>query len=118
MPISPSQSEREKRARPTDRRASSPKRSTDIASSPFTVVTKATYDAVIRGGDTQTNVKIKRLCQGRNKIGQAIQLVDGAIRDHNPQVESQPSLTFNKLRGIRTQLEKLYLSYPLHIANP
>lgn len=118
MPLSPSQSEREKRARPTDRRASSPKKSTDITSSPFTVVTKATYDAVIRGSDPQTNIKIKRLCVGRNRIGQAIQVIDGAIRDHNPQVESQPSQTFNKLRGIRTQLEKLYLDYPLHIANP
>lgn len=116
MPLDPN--ERERRARHTDRRAASPKKSTDITSSAHPVVTKAVYDSVVRGASDETvNLKTKRLCQGKNTASKLLLLIDGSLKDFNPQVEDQPSATYNSLRQMRTWAQKLYMQFPLQIEN-
>lgn len=102
---------------PTDRRASSPKRASDVTKSAHPVVTKAAYDAVIRGTGHQENLKVKRLCQLRNLLSQYLLLIDASLRDHNPQLSPQLPATYNALRQNRTYVERAFLRFPLKVEN-
>jgi hypothetical protein len=108
MPINPS-------PRPTDRRAASPKVANDVVNSEHPIVTKTAYNAIVRGDGANENLKIKRLCQVRNLIGQALPLMDALIKDHNPQVVAQSSVMFNALRKVDRDLRRAYLNVPLNI---
>lgn len=115
MPINPN--ERERRAYPTDRRSASAKRQDSVTKSEHPIVTQAVYEAIIRGKDTESNLKTKRLCQGRNLAGRLMLALDGSLKDHNPQIETQPTGTYNKLRQLRTMAERIYAQFPLRIEN-
>jgi hypothetical protein len=58
---------------------------------------------------------IKRLCNNRNKLGTLLLGLQASIRDFNPQVESQPSATYNRLRQIERVVQREYLNFPLRI---
>lgn len=100
---------------PTNRRASSPKKKEDIIKSEYPVISKTAYNAVIQGNGSDVNLELKRLCQGRNMIGQAVLNIDSAIRGFNPQVKPQSRETYQRLRSVRATLEKEYIRYPLRI---
>ena len=104
-----------------DRRASSPRRETDITKSKSIVVTKAVYDALVRGEALDQNIKVRRLCKLRNAIGNALTLATNCATDHNPDTKSNggknKSDTYNALRQIHRNLERSYLKFPLEIKN-
>lgn len=104
--------QREKAWRPTPRRAAG-KSDSDVKATEYPIITKAAYDGIVRGSGNGVNIKMKKLCAARNRIGQTMIALDSAIRDWNPQVEKQPAEVYQRLRAIREKLEKEYLRFPL-----
>ncbi len=105
----------------TPRRMASDKRSSDVTESKFPVITKTAYNNMMNFGnqDNAVNKKMHRLCVGRIRIAQAKLVIDGALRDWNPQVPDQKNprnedrAVHNALRKIGEALDKAYLSYPI-----
>jgi hypothetical protein len=100
----------------TNRRMASPKRNNSIMSSEYPVVTKTVYDGLIRGQGGDANITMKRLVAGKHQMSRLLQTLDASMSDHNPQMNAQPSATYNRLRQIRTVIEREFLKYPLTIA--
>lgn len=98
-----------------NRRGASAKRANTITSSEYPIVTKSVYDALIRGHGGDANIATKRLVQGKNQMGRLMMTLEAAMKDHNPQLNAQPSATYNRLRQIRTVIEREFLKYPLQI---
>lgn len=101
---------------PDNRRASSPKRDNDVLNSATPVVTKAVYDAIVRGTGTDANLRTKRLCQVKNLLGQALPIIDSLIRDYGPTVKDSSPVA-KSLRQRRVEVERAFLRWPLDIRN-
>lgn len=110
------ESEREKKWRPTDRRASSAKRESDVMKNKYPVTAKAAYDECFRKPQSMEK-KIRALCLGKIRLGHALHAIDQARHEWNPQVSNNglDKDVYNALRGIREQLEKLQFKYPLEV---
>lgn len=103
---------------PTDRRSGSKKKTNDIESTPWPVVTQEVYQELFRGkSDAAMNLKMKRLCMARIRLWQAMNALDAASHDHNPQVEPQNSRSYNLLRGMWGRVSKDLLRFPLIVKN-
>ena len=107
----------------TNRRGSSDKRHSDVSESKFPVITKTAYNGMLNFGnkDGAVNRKMHRLCMGRIRIAQAKLVIDGAMRDWNPQVPDKENpreedrKVYNALRSISNAIDKAYLSYPIEV---
>ncbi len=105
--------ERTTRAYPTDRRAASPKRQSDVIDSEWPLTTLSAYQgAPAAEGDPTANRKMNRLCFGRIRIGHALLALDGAILDWKDNDK-----VYDRLRTIRDHIEKEFLRYPLEVRN-
>lgn len=102
---------------PTDRSASSTTRETDVVKSKYPIVTRTAYAQCVQKPSSMVDIKMRSLCLGRNGIGVALLNLDKALHDFNPQVskDGRDREIYNKLRGLRSGLEKLQLKYPLEV---
>lgn len=83
----------------------------------YPVITKTAYDALLRGQGGDANIMTKRLVQNRNLLARLMLGLEASMKDHNPQIKDQPSAIYNRLRQMRTVIEREYLKYPLQIEN-
>lgn len=102
---------------PTDRISASKKRDNDLTPSQFPVITKSAYVECVQKPASMVDMKKRSLCLARAGIGTALLRMDKAIHDYNPSVskDGRDKPLYNKLRSIRSDLEKLQLKYPLVI---
>lgn len=98
-------------------RVSASKKNDGIKSSQFPVITRAAYIEVIQNPSKMIDQKLRSLCLGRNGVGNALLLIDKALKDHNPQAtkDGRDKPLYNALRSVRVQLEKLQIRYPLRL---
>lgn len=82
------------------------------------MITKSAYDAIVRGNGADQNLRMKRFCQVRNLLGQALPLIDALLKEH---VAAQPkgggSPVVKSLRARRVDVERAFLKWPLNIQN-
>jgi hypothetical protein len=99
-----------------DRRASSPKRNTDILKTEWPVTSHALYLKALQK-TTEIPDKLRTLCMGRIRVGHALTAVDKAIHEYSPQLTGLESdrKIHNRLRSIRAKLEQIHKDYPLQI---
>lgn len=114
MPLTPQRSS----PYASDRRSASGKRDSDVTKTEWPLLTRTAYHNLARNDAKDVNPKMLRLAMGKIHLGRAMIAVDGAIRDHNPQVKGNTDegrKIYNKLRAIRRDIERLTLDYPLEV---
>src|SRR3989304_1022749 len=111
------QTEREKAAYPTDRRGASAKQESSIQPSEYPVITQSAYIECVQRPASMVDRKMRSLCIGKSKLGNALLGVDKALHDYNPQVskDGRDRKLYNKLRSVRRDLEKIQGKFPLMI---
>lgn len=98
-----------------DRRASSPKRHSDVLASDYPVVTKAAYDAIVRGKGASERIEIKQLCQLRNYSGQMALVLMPLLKRYHSQQPTGNKKMERKLRSIDRRLNAIIADIPLNI---
>lgn len=119
MPVTPSPQI------PTDRRASSPKRDTDVLPTKGHVVTKTAFNQVVHSADAQANLRVKRACEFKNLMLQAFRIA-GAEESHYQKIVadakegadmSKEKKLRNEWRKCRRQAQHGLESVPLQVEN-
>lgn len=100
----------------TDRRASSPKRDSDVMKTKWPAITKTAYSEAFAKAD-EMDAKLRTLCQARLKMGQAMLALGRAMRSYKPcnSGDGRTGAVYNELRKIDEQINKAFLKFPLEL---
>lgn len=112
MPLSPA-------APTTDRRASSPKRETDVLPTKGHVVTKTAYVQMTHAPDDKVNIRVKRACQARSLAKQLFDIASAEAGHYQKiaHTTKENKVLSNEWRKVFRQAEKLLTRVPLQIEN-
>ncbi len=109
----------------SNRKAASPKQASSVAASasPGTpLIGASTYAKLVRAALDKTDAaslspKLLKLAHARNAVYQAMLLMDGAMKQTNPQVKdgTPDASVYNKLRSLRGTVEGVFKEFPLEV---
>jgi hypothetical protein len=107
----------------SNRKAAPARQTSSLTASKWPLIGQSAYLKLAKAGKTDAGDKelaglsptLVRLSHARNKVFQALQAVDAALRETRTDGPTPSAEVHNRLRSDREKLQKCYLEFPLEV---